>query len=359
MGGQKKNEDSGDRTEKPTPKRLRDARKDGDVAKSKELTSTALVLLWLVMIMLAMPLIEGQLAAVFDTAIAVMNQPFDAALKRVGVTAIEALLWLSVPFLLIAFVVGVIVEFLQVGPVFALKKLKPDGNKMNPVEGVKKMFSQDNWVELIKAVVKTGLLVGLFLWVLLSLIGQFVKLPYATAAAMGHAHWVAVDWLAAGVLFVFFLVSVLDVFYQRYSFTKKMRMSKRDIKQETKENEGDPMIKGQRRQLHQEWAQQNTLAGVRKASVVVTNPTHLAIAIRYDIDEDELPMIVAKGEDHEAALIRQTAEEAGVPIMRNVTLARGLYERVEVDDLLPSDFFEAVAELLHWAESVRAARDGR
>lgn len=355
----KKQDDSGDRTEKPTPKRLRDARKDGDVHKSKELTSTALVLLWVLMIMLAMPMIHGRLAALFDLSIEGFNQPFEQALHIVGVNAIEALLWMTVPFLLGAFVIGVVVEFLQVGPVFATKKLKPDLGKLNPVEGLKRMVSQENLVEALKAIVKSALLIGLVVWVLFSLLGAFLKLPYAVPAAMGAMHWVSIERLAIGVILVFFFVSVLDAFYQRYAFTKKMRMSMRDIRQEHKDNEGDPMIKSKRRQLHQEWAQQNSLAGVRNASVVVTNPTHLAIAIRFDQDEDDLPVIVAKGEDHDAALIRQAAEEAGVPIMRNVMLARSLYERVEVDDLLPNDFFEAVAELLRWAESIRESRDGK
>lgn len=354
-----KNQDSGDRTEKPTPKRLRDARKDGDVPKSRELTSTVLVLAWLLMVMLAMPTIHARLGGLFDTVVGDFNQPFGQALHHAGLATLEVFLWLTVPFLLGAMAVGVLVEFLQVGPVFAPKKIKPDASRVNPAEGMKRIFSQENLVEVIKAFAKSALLIGLFIWVLYSLIGQFVLLPYAPPAALGEAHWMAVKRLAAGVLFVFFFVSALDAFYQRFAFTKKMRMSRRDIRQELKDNEGDPMVKGRRRQLHQEWAQQNTLAGVRKASVVVTNPTHLAIAIRYEQGEDDLPVIVAKGEDHEAALIRQAAEEAGVPIMRNVTLARGLYEQVEVDEFLPNDFFEAVAELLRWAESIRESRDGK
>jgi type III secretion protein U len=357
MAGQ--NNDSGDRTEKPTAKRLRDARKDGDVAKSRELTSTALVLAWLLMLTMGMPLLRARLGGLFDTALLSLNQPFGQALHTVGLATLECFLWLTLPFLLGAVTIGALVEFLQVGPIFAPKKVKPDASKMNPTEGIKRMFSQENLVEVIKAVAKSGLLFGLFAWVLFGLIGQFVQLPYAAPEAVGEAQWVAVKRLAAGVLFVFFFVSVLDTFYQRYAYTKKMMMSRRDIKQELKDNEGDPMIKGRRRQLHQEWSQQNTLAGVRSASVVVTNPTHLAIAIRYQQGEDDLPVIVAKGEDHEAALIRQAAEEAGVPIMRNVSLARGLYEKVEVDDYLPSEFFEAVAELLRWAESMREARDGK
>ncbi|MEV8520863.1 type III secretion system export apparatus subunit SctU [Dyella marensis] len=357
MAGQ--NKDSGDRTEKPTPKRLRDARKEGDVHKSRELTSTVLVLAWLLMVMLGMPLIRARLAGLFDTTLAGLNQPFGQALHTVGLATLEAFLWLTLPFLLGAVAVGVMVEFLQVGPVFAPKKLKPDASRLNPAEGIKRLFSQENLVEVIKAIAKSGLLIGLFAWVLFALIGQFALLPQAPPEMLGEAHWVAVKRLATGVIFVFFFVSVLDAFYQRYAFTRKMKMSRRDIKQELKDNEGDPMVKGRRRQLHQEWAQQNTLAGVRSASVVVTNPTHLAIAIRYQQGEDDLPVIVAKGEDHEAALIRQAAEEAGVPIMRNVMLARGLYEKVEVDEFLPSDFFEAVAELLRWAESIRDSRDGK
>ena len=353
-----KDQDSGDRTEKPTPKRLRDARKDGDVPKSRELTSTVLVLAWLLMVMLSMPLIRARLEGLFNTSLLDIHQPFTQALHRTGLAALEALLWLTVPFLLGAVAIGVLAEFLQVGPVFAPKKIKPDASRLNPSEGIKRLFSQQNLVEVIKAVAKSGLLIGLFAWTLYSLLGQFVLLPYAPPSAIGEAQWMAIKRLASGVIFVFFFVSVLDVFYQRHAFTKKMRMSRRDIRQELKDNEGDPMVKNRRRQLHQEWAQQNTLAGVRKASVVVTNPTHLAIAIRYQPGEDDLPIIVAKGEDHQAALIRQAAEEAGVPIMRNVTLARGLYAQVEVDEFLPNDFFEAVAELLRWAESIRDSRDG-
>jgi len=357
MAGQ--NKDSGDRTEKPTAKRLRDARKDGDVHKSRELTSTTLVLAWLLMVMMGLPLIRARLSGLFDTLFHGLDQPFDQALHDIGLATCAAFLWLTVPLLLGAAAIGVLVEFLQVGPVFAPKKIKPDASRLNPVDGIKRLFSQENLVEVIKAIVKSSLLIGLFAWVLFALIGQFVQLPYVPPEGTGEALWIAVKRFATGVIFVFFFVSALDVFYQRYAFNKKMKMSRREIKQELKENEGDPMIKSRRRQLHQEWSQQNTLAGVRKASVVVTNPTHLAIAIRYQQGEDDLPVIVAKGEDHEAALIRQAAEEAGVPIMRNVTLARGLYEKVEVDEYLPGDFFEAVAELLRWAESIRESRDGK
>ncbi len=133
-------------------------------------------------------------------------------------------------------------------------------------------------------------------------------------------------------------------------------MSKRDIKQEHKDSEGDPMVKGQRKQLHQEWSQENQLSSVRRSSVVVTNPTHIAVALLYDADETELPMVVAKGEDDFAQRIKQAAEEAGVPIMQNVELARGLYRDIETHKFITEEFFDAVAEVLQWAEEVRMGR---
>lgn len=355
----KQNQDSGDRTEKPTAKRLRDARKDGDVHKSRELTSTVLVLGWFAMVWMAMDMAIRRLSELVDAATSAINQPFDVVVPQMGRLSLETLLWLSVPFLGAAIVLAVMTDFLQVGAVFAPKRIKPDVSRLNPVEGIKKLFSQENLIEVIKAAVKSAALIAICVFVLFALLPQYIKLPFAQhVGVIGHAFWVGMVRIGVWVIFVFFFVSVLDAFYQRFAFMKRLRMSRRDIRQELKENEGDPHVKGRRRQLHQEWAQQNMLAGVRKSSVVVVNPTHLAIALLYEAGATELPVIVAKGEDYEAALIRKAAEEAGVPIMRNVELAHGMYERVEVGDYLPSDFFEAVAELLHWAESVRRERDG-
>ena len=352
-------QDAGNRTEKPTPQRLKKARKEGDISKSKELTSTVLVLAWLVLIWLMMPLMQHRFSELINGVLLSFSQPFPLAASVLGRQAAEALLWVCVPLLLGAVFIGLLVEFLQAGPVFAAKKVKPDLKHLNPISGVKKIFSKDNLVEVVKALIKSAALFGIFYAVLLHYLPELVLQPFGKPAAMGALLWASVMRIGVWVIFVFFFLSVLDAFYQRFSFTKKMRMSIRDIRQETKENEGDPYIKGRRRQLHHEWAQQNMLASVRRSSVVVTNPTHLAIAIYYEPGETELPMVIAKGEDYEAKLIREAAEEAGVPIMRNVDLARGLYERAELDDYLPAEFFEAIAELLRWAENVREHRDGR
>jgi len=146
---------------------------------------------------------------------------------------------------------------------------------------------------------------------------------------------------------------VLDAAYQRYSFTKKMMMSLRDIKQEMKDSEGDPYVKGQRRQLQQEWAQRNQTNAARNANVLLVNPTHIAIAIDYDKETCPVPTIAAKGEDHLALAMREAAEDAGVPIVRNIPLARDLFARGQVGEVIPSDVFDVIAEVILWARDVR------
>lgn len=352
MGKQK----SGDQTEKPTPKKLRDARKEGEVSKSKELSKTVLVLAWLLMAWLITPLVGNRIGALFDqTFIAIGSRDphtMLAMLQSAGLT----LAWLTVPFLLAAAVMAILVEFLQVGALFVPKRVKPKLERLDPSENIARMFSTENLVELAKSVFKTAAIVGILVLVLKPMMPDLLKLPYATPDALAHAHWKGLMWIGIWIIFVFFFVSALDVAYQKTVFIKNLKMSQRDIRQEHKDSEGDPLVKSRRKQLAQEWQQQNMLHAVRGASVIVTNPTHIAVALLYDPGETELPVVVAKGEDYEASLIREAAEQAGVPIMQNIELARGLNEKVEVDQYVSSEFFEAVAELLFWAENIRKER---
>ncbi|WP_407353240.1 type III secretion system export apparatus subunit SctU [Luteimonas sp. R10] len=347
-----------DKTEKPTPKKIRDARKEGNVAKSKELTSTVLVLGWIAGAWMLMGFMHTRISALFDQSLEAVGAPFFETLPRLGYLAFQTLLWLTLPLMLLAMLLAAVTEFLQVGPIASMKKLTPNLDKLNPAEGIKKMFSMDNLVELIKSVLKSAALLGIGYVVLRGMLEGLLKLPYATPAAMGSAIWHALKWIVIWTVAVFFFVSALDVWYQKFSYIKKLKMSRRDIKQEVKENEGDPYVKQRRKQLHQEWSQQNMLSSVRKSSVVVTNPTHIAVALQYEHGETDLPVVVAKGEGHFAEMIKQAAEEAGVPILQNIPLARGLNEKVELDDYIGNEFFEAVAEVLHWAEGVRRGRDG-
>lgn len=347
-----------DKTEKPTPKRIRDARKEGNVGKSKDLTATVLTVGWLAGAWLLLPGMVQRLAALFEQSLRAIQLPFRQALLETSAIAFQTLLWLTLPLLGMAVLLGVAVEFLQVGPIATLKKLAPSLDKMDPVEGTKKMFSMDNLVELVKSIVKSAALIGIGWYVLWRMLPDLLLLPLGGPGQMGSAMWYAVVRIGVWTVAVFFFVSALDVWYQKFSYTKQLRMSRRDVKQEVKENEGDPYIKSRRRQLHQEWAQQNMLSAVRGSNVVVTNPTHIAVALRYELGDTDLPVVVAKGEGDLAEQIKQAAEEAGVPILQNIPLARGLNERVALDDYVDSEFFDAVAEVLFWAEGVRRERGG-
>jgi type III secretion protein U len=353
--------DGGDKTEKPTPKKLQDARKKGDVPKSKELTSTVLLIAWMGLGALVVGYASTRIADLCNSLFTIVGQGWEVtgyagAVRSLGSQSFELLLLLIAILLVPIAAIGTLIEFLQVGPIVTFEKLKPSLEKMNPVEGVKRMFSMDNLIELLKSVLKAVLLVALGYIVIKSAIPDIAALAHAPAAgaqAIGSVVWSLTLKLLGFTAAVFVFVAVLDIAYQRYSFTKKMMMSIRDIKQEMKDSEGDPYVKGQRKQLQQEWAQRNQTNAARNANVLLVNPTHIAIAIEYDQESCPVPTISAKGEDHVAREMREAAEEAGVPIVRNIPLARDLFARGEVGEVIPSDVFDVIAEVILWAREVR------
>jgi len=349
-------EQGAEQTEKPTQKRLQDARRDGDVPKSREVTSTLLVLCWLVMAWLVFPLVSRQISTLMQHSLQAVSQPGSDPPSALLMEAVRTMLIVLLPLLLAASSVGLLSEFLQVGGLFVPKRVLPRSERLNPVEGLQRLFAQENWVEVLKSVLKTAALIAIFVLVLLRVLPEILRLPYGDAHAIATAHWDAFLWVGVWTIAVFALIAAVDAAYQRFVFTKRLRMSRRDIRRELRDTEGDPFVKGRRRQLHQEWAQQNMLEAVRRSNAVVVNPEHIAIAILYEPGTTELPVVTAKGEDYTAQLIREAAEEAGVPIMRNVELARGLHEAVGLDEYVKAEFFQAVAELLRWAEAYRRRR---
>lgn len=346
-------EKQSDQTEQPTPKRLQDARKDGNVSRSQDLSKTLLLLIWLGLIgMLANYEMQHWMTI---TQAAWRDIPSTDPKKMLEhlFFAGKTLLAMCLPPIFLAATAGIFIEFLQVGPIMAFKQLKPDLKRINPADGLKKMFSQKNLFELIKAVLKTVIIFTITLLVLRAGFSDVLKTPYGSEGSMLQIFWYSMRLILASAIVIFLFVSILDVAYQKYAYIKDLMMSQRDIRQEHKNSEGDPMLKSKRRQLHQEWSQENMLGSVRRANVVVTNPTHFAVAIYYENGKTDLPMVTAKGEDYMAQLIREAAQEAGVPMMENVDLARALYRDIAVENYITSEFFEAVAQLLHWSESVK------
>ncbi|QTD45495.1 type III secretion system export apparatus subunit SctU [Ottowia testudinis] len=346
-------DDSGDKTEKPTPKKLQDARKKGDVSKSKDITSTAGMLAILLLAAVALPVVAEQIAALLRASFEVMQEPFELAMPRLGRQAALTLLSVVGMVVLPVALVGALVEFIQAGPVMSTEKLKPKMENMNPAKGIKRMFSMDNMVELLKSILKTAV-VGTIAWLVMKKVLPDLPLlvggrPENVGSALWHTTWTLLAW--AGGAFV--LVSAADLAWQRYSYTKKMRMSMRDIRQEMKDAEGDPHLKGQRKQLQQEWAQQGASNAAADAHVLVVNPTHVAIAIAYDRESCPVPTVTAKGEDNDALAMRHAAAEAGVPVLRNIELARALLADAETGDIVPAELFDLIATVVLWAQDVR------
>jgi type III secretion protein U len=351
----------GDKTEKPTPKRLKDARKKGNVAKSRELTSVATLMAWLLIGSIGVGYAAQRLAGGMQHVIDVISRgwgrgEFAALAASLGWEWLVILLSLTAIFLLPAVAIGLLVEFLQAGPVLSFDKVTPKAEHMNPAEGLKRMFSVDNLVELLKSVGKTALLLVIGWLVLSALMPQILGLASHTTQsvmAFGQVAWQATFRTVMWTVAVFALVAALDFAWQHYRYLRKLRMSTRDIRQEMKESEGDPYVKQQRRQAHAEWSQRNAQNAARTANALVVNPTHVAIAIEYDRESCPVPTVSAKGEDHVARAMREAAEEAGVPIVRNVPLARDMLARAEEGEIIPPDLFDIVAEVVLWARETR------
>ncbi|MGH1421639.1 MAG: EscU/YscU/HrcU family type III secretion system export apparatus switch protein [Hyphomonas sp.] len=346
--------DSGSKTEKPTPKRLQDARKKGDIPKSKDVTSTIGLLGWLIGGVAMSGFIVTRISSGLQSAIDSIGNPGMDVIASLGGASLTTLLLAIALLATPVIVMSILAELIQSGGmIFTLEKMKPKAETLNPVQGLKKMFSMDNLVEVVKSIVKTILILtilGVVTWILLP---SIMRLPQSlsTGSVLGILGRLVFLGLSA-TFAVFILVSLLDSAYQKHSHTKKLRMSLRDIKQEHKETEGSPEVKQQRKQVAQEWSQ--NAGGLNSALALVMNPTHIAIVLQFDETENQLPWVSGKAYDDRALILRGEAEEMGVPVLENVALARDLDARCGFDDPVPSDLYEAIAEIIVWAEQERA-----
>lgn len=344
----------GEKTEDATPKKLRDARKEGQVAKSKELGLG----IGLLVMFLMLKLMVGMLGTQFmDSFTLVYNQiPDFTSLVAGNISVwdymilfreimIQVLLML-LPFMGVALVAGIIIEVYQVRWEPTTKPLQPKLSKMNPINGFKKFFSLNALIELLKAVLK----ITLIIWVAYSTLKKewdnlfiLYEMPIEQAIAlMGDI----VIGLGIKISLVYLIIAAADLFYQKWKFKEDMKMTKQEVKDEYKQAEGDPKIKGKIRQRMMQASQRRMMQDLPKADVVITNPTHFAVAIKYDADLYDAPYVVAKGSDHLAAKIKEVAKENKVEIVENKPLARMLYYNVELGSVIPPELYRAVADIL-------------
>ncbi len=344
-----------EKTEKATPKKLRDAKKKGQVAKSQDLPSafTFIISIWITLGM-AGYLYHNLSEFIVGTFRMIPHENLTNVISQMWMNSFVVIFVCSIPILATVAILGVIVNFLVVGPVFATEVFKFDIKKFDPIQNLKAKFKMKTLVELLKSCLKIGIAAYLIYGVMynsLPVLIQTVSIPTASAVLVFNEFLMEVI-IKVGIFFL--IVAVADFAYQKFNFAKEMMMEKFEIKQEYKNTEGDPHIKGKRRQIAQEIAySEGPTGGVRKAQAIVTNPTHIAVAIGYDKEMDAAPYIIAMGDGNMAERIIVIAKKNSIPVVRNIKLARHLFEQGDVHEFVPEDSYETIAEILRWIASLQ------
>lgn len=338
-------DDSGDKTEQPTPRRREEAREEGQVARSTDLTAAVSLMAGLLLLKFLGP---HMLETFFQLTRALGDPPAIRAADLLPWIrhVIYATLRVLLPFLFLVMVVTIVGSVVQSGILLTWKKLALKPERLNPTEGMKRLASPESFVRLVMGLFKVSLL-SLIAWYTVE--GRIGTIIASTAAHTGGVYVLAADLiydLALKMGLVLLILGIADYIFQRWRLEQQLRMSKQEVRDELKRMEGDPLMKHRRRQLQQRLAMQRIQQEVPKADVVVTNPTEYAVALRYDEATMGAPRVVAKGRDLLAQRIRQIAQQHGVPVVERPPLARGLYAAVEVGDEVPPAFYKAVAELL-------------
>lgn len=342
------------KTEPPTRKRLRDLRQRGQVARSPDVAATAAVICGVAYLTIAGGDLVLRLMRMLDSAVAADFAALDndRLLDWLRASSLEAI-WAALPILATLTAVTAITGFLQVGPVFAISQVQPQLSRINPVAGFQRIFSLQSAVELVKLLLKTAILTGVVWLVTRHSLPDLLQshwLPTSGILPLTVHFLATLCWWAVAV---FIALAAFDLWFQNWNFQRRNRMSILDVRREHKETEGDPYIRSRRRNLHREMADAAMLDSVRQASVVVVNPTHIAVALHYQPGETDLPIVVAKGEGEMARSIRRIAEEEGIPIMHNVDLARRLRSGAPLNQYIPEDLIEPVAAVLRWARDMQ------
>jgi len=351
--------DTSDKTEKATPKKRQDLRKKGQVMQSRELPTNLILLIMFITIKVLGKSIYTGCSAIFNiflTQTSEYNLQDPNEIMRLVTFVTLEIAKMVAPLFIIAILVGVLGTYVQIGFLFTTEVLKPKFSNLNPINGLKKIFSARSAFELIKSVVKV-ILVGWVAWS--SIRNEFTNmmklmdLPIVSVA--GYLADTALN-IAIKICFALLAVSAADYFFQWRRYEKDIRMSKQEVKEEYKQMEGNPEIKSKIKQKQREISMRRMLKDVPQADVVITNPTHYAVAIKYDASKMSAPYVLAKGVDFMAKRIKEVAKEHNVHIMENVALAQALYKTVDIGQPIPPELYKAVAEVLAFVYELEGRR---
>ncbi|MFH1541657.1 MAG: flagellar biosynthesis protein FlhB [bacterium] len=355
-------EQGGDKSEEPTPHKLREAREKGQIAKSREITVAFVLIASYWSFNYFGPYIWDNIITMVRTIFTLIpeainfNAGFAAYILIIG---IRGLTLVVLPFFAVAWFTTFIAEAAQTGFVFSTDPLTPKFEKLNPLEGLKKMFGMQGFVELIKSLFKILIVFYIAYSAAKEDLPYIVVLidadPFQTIILGGTiAYKIAIR---IGMFYI--IVAILDYFYKRFEYMKNLKMTKQEVKEEYKRLEGDPMVKQRMRDLQRQVAQQRMMSSVPQADVVVTNPTHIAVALKYDRAKMRAPVLLAKGERKIAEEIRKIAEAHEISIVENEPLARSIYRTTKVKRELPPELYKAVAEVLAYVYKIKKDRAAR
>lgn len=353
-------QDQSQKTEEPTQKRLDDAREKGQVAVSREVNHWFMILAGTIMVMMFLPGMMTDFGGIF---VKFIEQPHLISVTPAGMTALLKSTWTEailamLPSLTLLVLAALAAGLIQNGLIVSTEQLKPKLEKISLAKGVKRLFSMKSVAEFAKGIAKITIVGAVGIAIVWPAFSSFELLP-----TMGMMSWIGVMYslvvrLLIGVLAIVTLIAILDYLFQKMQHLKEMRMSRQDIKDELKQSEGDPQVRARLRQIRRERAQQRMMQAVPDASVVIANPTHYSVALKYELNEMAAPVVVAKGVDALALRIREVAEEHDVPVVRNVGLARALYAGVEIDEEIPTEHFRAVAEIIGYVLRLKGKLPG-
>ena len=352
--------DDAQKTEEPTPKKLDEARKRGNVARSMEVNTWLMLFAGTLIIAFVAP---GLMSDISSIAQVFVERPHEFSLEfnnLVGlmmraVMAVGGALLLPAVFMVVAAITTGIV---QNGVVFSPKAMEPKLEKLSPIAGAKRLFSVRQLVEFVKGLIKISIVATIAVMLLAP---EFRSLDTTTTMDLSEILAILHDLIIELMIYVLAVLAVIagiDLIFQRAQHRKRLRMTRQEVKDEMKQSEGDPHVKGRLRQIRMDRARHRMMQAVPEADVVVTNPTHFAVALRYNQDETEAPVVVAKGQDFIAQKIREVAVENDVPIVENRPLAQALFRTVEVDQEIPTEHYKAVAEVISYVWGLRG-RAGR
>lgn len=345
---------AGEKTEKATPKKRQDERKKGKVAKSQDVNTAVLLLFCFIALAVIGPLMKGRVLSLFSNAFSSYIH-FEVTVHTIPLLFIELFIEMAfviAPIMLIAIIGALAANLMQVGFLYTTEPLKFDLKKIDPIKGAKRIFSVRALVELLKSLFKIvfiGAVTFTIIWINKEHM-MMTALKDVDSALSFFGNVTITMGIAATIALLF--LAVFDYAYQRFDFEKNLRMSKQDIKDEHKNIEGDPLIKSKMKEKQREFAMRRMMSDVPKADVIITNPTHFSVAIKYDEEKASAPYVVAKGVDQIALKIREVAKAHHIPTVENRQLARSLYASLDIHEVVPEQFYQAIAEILAYVYQV-------